>query len=331
MRTHGSRPVGLPTLTPNREQAAPPSRRQFLALGGAVLLGGVAVACGGDSDDQGSTEGDQGSTGTGGSSDTTGAIGGSSGTRDGFVVVQRFPSGQRLTPGDVRLALSLARTDGALLTDGPARLTGLLRNEQGATVATIDTPRRGAGLGVPYWSITATLTEPGLYDLLLDGAVGDPAPFFLYDAAEVSIPTVGSTLPRFDTPTTDDARGVDPVCTRLDGPCPFHDITLTDALGLGKPVVYLIGTPAHCATATCGPGLDFLMAAAQQYADMATFVHAEVYADPEATVVAPAVLDYTLDYEPVMWITDATGTVVRRIDIVWDAEELGEMLAESLA
>ena len=302
--------------------AVPTSRRSFLALGGALVLGGLATACGGDGagDDTG------GSPATGATSAT-----GSAGPTDGFVVVQRFPSGQRLTPGDLRLALSLARIDGALITDGPERLTGVLRNERGETVAAIDTPRRGVGLGVPYWSVSATVTEPGLYDLLLDGATGDPTPFFLYDAAEVSIPTPGSVLPPFDTPTTADARGVDPVCTRLDGPCPFHDVTLTEALGLGKPVVYLIGTPAHCATATCGPGLDFLIAAAEQYADVATFVHAEVYADPEATVVAPAVLDYTLDYEPVIWITDAAGTVVRRIDIVWDAEELGEMLAESLA
>jgi Ca2+-binding RTX toxin-like protein len=213
---------------------------------------------------------------------------------------------------------------------GPDVLTGVIRNEQGETIDTIEAPRRGTGLDVPYWSITTTIPERGLYEFALDGATGDPTPFLIFDAAEVSIPAVGTKLPPFDTPTTDDARGVDPVCTRLDGPCPFHDVTLTEALAAGKPVVYIIGTPAHCATATCGPGLDFLMAAAEQYGDVATFVHAEVYADPEATEVAPAVTAYTLDYEPVVWITDAEGTVVRRIDIVWDADELGEMLAASL-
>ncbi len=306
---------------------APRSRRQFLALGGSVVLGGLVAACGGDSEEPGSG-GSSGTDSTASATDGQGSVG--AGTADGFTVVQRYPSGQRLTPGEVRLAISIASSNGSLLTDGPAVLTGVIRNEQGQTIDTIEAPRRGAGLDVPYWSITTTIPERGLYELALDGATGDPTPFLIFDSAEVSIPTVGTTLPPFDTPTTDDARGVDPVCTRLDGPCPFHDVTLTEALAAGKPVVYIIGTPAHCATATCGPGLDFLMAAAEQYGDVATFVHAEVYADPEATEVAPAVTEYTLDYEPVVWITDAEGTVVRRIDIVWDADELGEMLAASL-
>lgn len=297
-----------------------------------MVLGGLAAACGGD-DESGDDE--SGDASAGGSGTTAPAATGGQGTTetatiDGFTVVQRYPSGQRLTPGEVRLAISIASANGSLLTTGPDVLTGVIRNEQGETIDTIEAPRRGTGLDVPYWSITTTIPERGLYEFALDGATGDPTPFLIFDATEVSIPAVGTKLPPFDTPTTDDARGVDPVCTRLDGPCPFHDVTLTEALAAGKPVVYIIGTPAHCATATCGPGLDFLMAAAEQYGDVATFVHAEVYADPEATEVAPAVTEYTLDYEPVVWITDAEGTVVRRIDIVWDADELGEMLDASL-
>jgi hypothetical protein len=249
---------------------------------------------------------------------------------DGFVVVQRYPSGQRIATGEVRLAISIANRDGSLLTTGPDILTGAIRNEQGETIASVAAPKRGAGLDVPYWSITTTIDTRGLYEFALDGAIGDPTPFLIFDSAEVSIPSAGTMLPPFDTPTTDDARGVDPVCTRLEGPCPFHDLTLTEALALGKPVVYLIGTPAHCQTATCGPGLEFLIDASKRFGDAVTFVHAEVYADPEATEAAPAVLEYTLDYEPVMWITDASGMVTRRIDIVWDADDLDEMLNASL-
>ena len=276
-----------------------------------MALGGIVAACGGDSSD---------------SSESSPAP-----DADGFVIVQRYPSGERLTPGDVRLAVSIADSKGSLLTTGPAVLTGVVRDERGSQIGTIEAPRRGIGLDVPYWTITTTIPARGLYEFAVDGAIGDPTPFLVFDASEVSIPAVGTVLPSFDTPTFEDARGVDPVCTRLDGPCPFHDITLTDALALGRPVVYIIGTPAHCQTATCGPGLEFLIQASKQYADIATFVHAEVYADPEGTEVAPAVTEYTLDYEPVIWITDATGTVVRRIDIVWDADDLGQMLAESLS
>lgn len=291
------------------------SRRQLLGLGAGAGAGLLLAACGASSNDPGSSEG---STGT-------------PGAADGFTVVQRYPSSKALTPGQVRLPISLADRNGGLVTAGPATLTGTIRNEAGDDLADISVPRRGEGLSVPYWSITVDIPTRGLYEMAIDGAAGDPTPFLVFDAAEVAFPAVGTALPAFDTPTVTDARGVDPICTRLDGTCPFHDLTLTEALALGRPVVYIVGTPAHCATATCGPGLEFLIDAAGAYADVATFVHAEVFADPEATMLAPAVTALGIDYEPIIWVTDASGTVVRRIDIVWDADELTSMLADSLA
>jgi hypothetical protein len=56
------------------------------------------------------------------------------------------------------------------------------------------------------------------------------------------------------------------------------------------------------------------------------FVHAEVYTDDTATTPAPAVDAAGLTYEPALFITDATGTVVQRLDAVWNEEELLEVL-----
>ena len=312
--------------TPPLVPAESPLSRRALLLGTAGVLGGAALlaACGSDGEATGST-GSDASTGTG---DTTAPSGSSdSQTPSEFVIVQRFPNMQAFVPGEVRLAVSLARSDGSLLVDGPDRLTGVVRNEAGEQIDTIDAVRRGTGLSVPYWSIVTNFPERGLYDMTIDGAIGDATPVLVFDADEITMPTIGSVLPGFDTPTTTDARDVDPICTRLDGACPFHDVTLTEALASGLPVVYLVGTPAHCTTATCGPGLDFLIDAATAYTGKVTFVHAEVYADPEGTTVAPAVDALTLQYEPVMFFTDATGTITNRVDIVWDAAELAELLA----
>ena len=55
-----------------------------------------------------------------------------------------------------------------------------------------------------------------------------------------------------------------------------------------------------------------------------------MYSDPAGKAVAPAVNAIGLDYEPVIWITDATGVVTQRIDIVWDADDLNELLAAAL-
>jgi hypothetical protein len=50
-----------------------------------------------------------------------------------------------------------------------------------------------------------------------------------------------------------------------------------------------------------------------------------------ATEVAPAVRAAGLDYEPVIFVTDAEGTVVERIDIIWDDADLSAMLDRAVA
>lgn len=292
-------------------------RRAFLGTGlraglGVAGLGALLAACGSD-----------------GSDDDAGSDNGSSGSTDGFVLVNRFPN-TALVPGKSRLAVSIAKSDGTVLKDGPATMTGRVLTEAGEEVTTFTAPRRGEAIGLPYWPIVVELAEPGVYLLDVEGATGDPTAFQIFQQVEVASPTIGTVLPGFDTPTRDDARGVDPICTLVPTPCPFHDVTLADALAAGTPVVYIIGTPAHCQTGTCGPGLEYLVASASDYADRAVFVHAEVYTDDTATTVAPAVTALNLVYEPVIYVTDAAGTVVDRLDIVWDPTELAEFLAASL-
>jgi hypothetical protein len=102
---------------------------------------------------------------------------------------------------------------------------------------------------------------------------------------------------------------------------------LTEALQSGKPVVYFIGTPAYCQTGTCAPGLDALIELSKKVGDAAVFVHADVYSDKTATTAAPAVLAYKLAYEPLLYITDAKGVLVNRLDAVFDVTEMSSALA----
>jgi hypothetical protein len=106
----------------------------------------------------------------------------------------------------------------------------------------------------------------------------------------------------------------------------LHNITLTDALALGKPIAYLVGTPAHCSTGTCSPALEALLQVSEKLGDSMTFIHAEIYTDDTATVVAPAVEALNMTYEPALFITDAQGVVVERLDAVFDADEINEVL-----
>ena len=289
----------------------PVSRRRFLAMSAAVGAGVVGAgsllsACGSDS----------------AGSDSGGDL----------AVVQRF-SNTGLVPGEIRLPVSLADQKG-ILDDAATKDRSVLNGHiidvvTGATVVeSVSAKKHGEGLALPYWPFVVTIEKLGTYSLVIDGASKDGAAFQVIDPKTVEMPTVGNSLPPFDTPTVDDPRGVEPICTLSSGTCPFHATTLTEALKSGKPVVYLVGTPAHCQTGTCAPALEALIEVAKSSADRAVFVHAEVYADKNATKLAPAVDAYKLEFEPILFVTDADGVLRKRLDGVFDVNEVRETLAQ---
>ena len=246
-------------------------------------------------------------------------------------LVQRFP--QVLVPGNVRLPISLANQAGLLTTDSgfelPNTLSAQLINAdtQEVVAESLLADRHDTGLTIPYWPFRVDIDKPGIYTLIVDGGPAEGAAIQVLNATEVLIPLVGSLLPGFDTPTVDDHRGVEPVCTRTPEPCLFHNITLNEALALKKPIAYLVGTPAHCSTGTCAPALEALINVRKSIGDAMTFLHAEIYTDDKATTVAPAVVALKMEYEPAIYITDASGKIIERFDAVFDADEISSAIA----
>ncbi|MDP4692690.1 MAG: hypothetical protein NWP73_06620 [Ilumatobacteraceae bacterium] len=262
------------------------------------------------------------------------ACGGSGGnTLDLNIVslVQRFPK-EVLTPGRIRLPMSLGNAEGIVTTQSGVKIPESLRfvvsDLDGNALFEDDFVVQAHITDVPqpYWPLVVDLKEPGTYIISLLGFDAAGAAFQVKDASEVAIPTVGSPLPPIDTPTTQNARGITPICTRKPEPCPLHDVNLRDALTMGKPVVYLLGTPAYCQTGTCTPALDALLSAHKSFGDQAIFIHAEVYTDKTATVSAPAVTGHKMTFEPALFITDATGKLVERLDAIFDSSEVLDAL-----
>lgn len=285
------------------------SRRQFLTTSGSIAAGAIVVsACGGPS-----------------------SGGGGSMAAGDYVIVTRFPN-TNLVPGSVRLPISLANAQGALLTDASLPVTLSSRIESDDTGKTIidniTTTKHGINLPQPYWPVTAMIDEPGIYRLFIDRGPEDGAAFQVFDPSEVSVPIVGAPLPPYDTPTISNAGGLDPICTYSSGTCPFHTIALSEALSAGKPIAYLIGTPAYCKTGTCTPALDTLITAQKTFGDDIIFVHAEVYTDRTATEVAPAVRAYYMDFEPALFIADSNGVLRHRLDAIFDQDEVQQVLSE---
>ena len=282
------------------------SRRHLLAGAGALF---VLASCGDDS--------------SSGSNNNAGGTEPDPGTA-GFTIAQRYPS-NTFVPGNIRLPVSIADKS-SLLATGPAVLNGRVLDASGKQIATVSAPIRSKDMVIPYWAFNVAVDTPGTYTLRLDGDDGFGAAFNVSSPDQVTVPYIGSKLPPFDTPTVDDHRGVEPYCTLTPNPCPLHDITLTQALASGKPVGYMIGTPAHCQTGTCAPALEVLVKSHEQLGDRIVMVHADVYTDSTATTVAPAVAALGLEYEPVLYLTGPDGIVKDRVDVIWDQSELDERL-----
>jgi len=248
------------------------------------------------------------------------------GAADSTALVRFFAEPSVTVGTGRRLVFGLADADGTLRPEGPSQVSASLLDPTGATISTTTGVRRDVNLPRAYYEFRVDVPQEGAHTLRVsDGAATAEASFTVVSQGSLPFPGPGDPLPPFDTPTVGAPGGVDPVCTR-EPACPFHDITLSDALEAGKPVVYLVGTPAFCQTGICGPVLDVMIGVVDDYPDL-QFIHAEVYTDNTATQAAPAVAAAGLSFEPVIFLTDASGTVVERLDVIVDESELREQLA----
>lgn len=296
------------------------SRRRLLVTTAlAAPSAWLLAACGDESDPTGDGPG----PGSGDGTASPEQLGVDGTLPDEFAVVQRwFPVW--LVPGPVRLPASLADKDG-ILAAGPVELEGRIVDATTGDVVVdglVGVRRQIIAGSAPYWTFEADIAAPGLYSLQVKGGDVDGASLQVLEADVVTVPKPGEELKPFDTPTVADGRGVDPICTLQPEPCPFHDITLTEALAQDRPVAILIGTPAFCQTGTCSPALDALVSLRDDYADRITMLHAEIYTDDTATTTTPVVQFYGMDFEPSLFITDSTGTIVSRLDSIFNADEI---------
>ena len=308
--------MDLDQLAASAAPSTPWTRRGFIA---GALATGVLAACGGS---------DNASSNTTSTADAAGTSDAAGITTGDYTIVQRFPQAVQV-PGPLRLPVSLSTGDATLLQDGPETLGAQVYDSQGTALGDrLEAIRRDA-IPAPYYDFRTTIDTPGYFTLQVEGGTADGATFDVADPSTVEVPVAGQPLPPLDTPTVADPAGVDPICTREPAACPFHDITLTEALATGKHVVYYIGTPAFCTTGVCAPGLESLIEVHGDFADTHVFVHAEVYTDDTGTVLTPAVETLNLFYEPVLFVTDTAGVVQERVDAVWSTDELVEVLNRS--
>ncbi|MBW3641995.1 MAG: hypothetical protein KY447_03690 [Actinobacteria bacterium] len=295
-------PVASPT--PSRL-----SRRTLLLAGAGGLL---VSACGGGGELDPSTS-------------TTSAGEAGKGLSLAKVFFPQQPAGV-----EVRLPLALADARGVLLDDGPPELNvGIGSADTGGLGEATTVRRHAEGIPRAYYPLTTTLPTPGNWRIAteVDGEPAEMVVAALEPSQVPVVPVVGEPLISVPTPTVDDPRGVDPVCTAAP-PCPLHGVSLDAAIGGDKAIAMLIATPAYCQTAICGPVLDLLVARQPDFADAITMIHVEVYPNRQSAgrTTTDAVRAYGLAWEPSLFLARADGTIASRLDYTYDVAELDAAL-----
>jgi hypothetical protein len=296
------------------------SRRGFVLGSGAGLAGLLALAACGDDDVETGDEDDPGTT-----RPETAA--------DPLVLGEAFDRNALLVAGIAQRApYVLFESSGGLVpvADAPAEVTfTFTAQEGGEALDPVTTSRYGDDVDRPYYPVIATFPSAGLWDVTAD--LGDGRTLTSTVAVNESSPLaqIGDPLPVAPTPTIADPLGTTNICT-AEPPCPLHEVSLDAATSAGRPVAVLVSTPAYCAVGICGPVLDLLVDATDGRDDVDA-IHVEVYTEATDTGTgepSPLVVDtFALGWEPVLFVADATGAVVARLDNIYDGAELAEALA----
>lgn len=231
-----------------------------------------------------------------------------------------------------RIPFGIADKEGIIVKQAPVPALDFTVTLDGQPFgAPISAPSHSKGIDRPYYPVEFTPTAAGIYEFNAE-IQGTPVRVPVQITNDpVLLPGTGQKMIPFDTPTTSDPRGVELLCTRSPA-CPLHDVTLGQALTGGTPVAFLISTPLYCQVAICGPVLDILLAAREQFPQV-KMLHAEVYptkaaAAPKVQQRTPVMEAYNLFFEPVLFLAKADGTIAKRIDTIFDGVELTDALTQ---
>jgi hypothetical protein len=250
-------------------------------------------------------------------------------------LIPLFDNAKQPVGKKVRLPLALAADDGSFLDvkNAPASIAYRLTDPGGGTSGSTTVRRRAQDLPRGYYPATVELSTAGTWTFEVEakGQHISTALTAVDASAAPAIPSIGDALPNVPTPTTAVPLSVNPICTRQPA-CPFHSISLDAALGMHRPIVLVVSTPAHCQFAICGPVLDLLVARQAKFEKAgAIVIHAEVYTDDSAQVTSPTVDALGLTYEPALFYAGTDGIVKSQLSYVFDASELDEQLAPVLS
>ncbi len=165
----------------------------------------------------------------------------------------------------------------------------------------------------------------------LDGRVVSSSPFTAKVGQSGGPPKVGEAAPKVHTPTLGSVAGdAAQISTRVPAAKGLLTTDLFDVYGK-KPVALLFATPALCQSRVCGPVVDVLEAArATDSSGKTAYIVNEIYKEnrvDRGLRSQPAA--YGLPTEPWLFVLNAQGKVVERIEGAFSVAELRAAVAKA--
>ena len=122
------------------------------------------------------------------------------------------------------------------------------------------------------WSIVATVPKP-------DGTFTTAEILFEVGEKTVSIDR-GQPAPPSVNRTLSDVNGVQELTTGSFNDPDLYRLTIADALEVDRPLVITFASPAFCTNAVCGPQVEVLSEAREEFGDRADFIHVDLFENP---------------------------------------------------
>ena len=221
-----------------------------------------------------------------------------------------------------------------IVNNVPKTIAASLQFPSGKSEA-LDLERFSEAIPTPYFLLRFETNEVGIHKLsyLLDEN-RQSLSFFVDEQENIDLVQIGDKLRETEMPTFDDPLNFSMICTRFD-PCPYHAVTVREALSNSLPTVLLISTPGFCQTSICGPSLEILIALLEDNTEGLNVIHAEVYVNPEdisktnniTDLLSPVVKDYGMTFEPSLITANGENVVTARLDYTFDKIEIETALS----
>jgi hypothetical protein len=254
----------------------------------------------------------------------------------GYGLGARFPDGYNSSTimaigSPQRAPYVLLGSDGWPITENVPDSIELIIEHEGATLGPLTINRHGEPGSTPYYPLIFTPPTVGVYTVTLNGSTATHL-FKVKEPGDLPMLLVGEQLPPIETPTMVNPQGIEPVCSRFEEPCPFHQLSVTEALKQPRPIAVLVSTPGLCQSDVCGPAVEVLIAAIALQEHDWSVIHAEVYVGPNNNdfTTAPVIDALGLPFEPSLYVANAQGTITEVVHLTMDQREVTAALATAV-